>query len=204
MADLFLEINDELRTKQIKALWAKYGQAAVTVAVFTVLATAAGVFWHNHMTRNLTLQTDRLLTILEVGEADRLVALVDTTDKPLKTVAHLYAAQAVEADGDKAKAALLYKAAAEQSGDTALRDLAQLHVVRLGLVEGKDAKALLARVDPLIKEDAPFRASALEFKGLILRKLGRREEAAKLFESLSMDGSVPNSIRQRARALREE
>jgi hypothetical protein len=203
MNNLILEIDEELRARQLKALWAKYGQTLIGTAILIVFGVAAGVFWHNAKVSTLTAQTGDLLAALQVEDRKVMADAVENSDAPLKTVALFYAAQSDEAAKNIAAAEMNYKKASETARDPIWRDLAVLHVVRLGLVQNKDAKPLIERVDPLTREGAPFRSSALEMKALLLQKIGKKDEANAILESLATDGTAPNTLRQRARALKE-
>lgn len=205
--NMLLEVEDALRAQQIKALWDKFGQWLIGAVIIIVLGTAVGVIWHGHTTSALSQQTAQLLAFLEsdvdgkAAESD-LAALSAKTDMPLKVIAELYRAQKLEKAKDLKGAQSVYADIAKQGGTPdIMKDLAQLHVVRIGVAMDQKAEDLLPQLDKLTADDAPFRASAMELKGLLLQKQGKNDEANAVFSALSKNDDAPPSLRNRAKAL---
>lgn len=205
MTDMMLEVNDELRAQQIKALWAKYGQWAIGLFVATVLATALGSFWHNHKNRQLEGGTDQLLALLQTESKDTAAALgklQTTAHAPLKAVIALQRAQRLEQDAKAAEARTAYQQIADdRSAPDMLRDLARLHTVRLGLVAKDKPETLLAQLEPLTADKSAFRPSALEMKAILLQQQNKNTEANAILRDLSTDATAPATLRQRALTL---
>lgn len=208
MTDMMLEVDDELRSQQIKAMWAKYGQWAIGLFVITVFATAVGVFWHNHVNSALEADTDRLLTVLQQDSADSKKILADmgelqkTTRAPLNSLIAMQQAQRLEQE-DNAKAAqdIYQKIIDSKNAPAILHDLATLHRVRLGLIAKDKPETLLPMLEPLLTEKSAFRPSALEMKALLLQQQNKHAEANAIFKALSTDASAPATLRQRAQTL---
>lgn len=207
MSELMIDVDDALRAQQLKALWDKYGYWVAGVVVAAVLAVGAGGLWYRHLDARLTDQTNRLLTILqeESGNPDTIKSLA-TLDKeaefPLKSVTGLYHAQKLEQGKDLAAAQNVYHDMISRKRlPRMVRDLARVHYVRLGLVQSQPAEKLLAAIQPATETNATFRASAMELKGLLLRQLGKKDEANKIFAALSTDSEVAGTLRRRAASL---
>jgi hypothetical protein len=209
---MMLEIDDELRARQLKAFWDKYGQWLIGLVLIVIISTTVGVVWHNMLDQNLTKQTNELLLILQnetkqpdhtQDTAKTLADLNKEADFPLKAVVGLYRAQKLEQGKDLKAAQDVYKDMMSQPRlSKIVQDLARVHYVRLGVVQQQDAKMLLATIEPLVKDDnAAFRSSALELKGLLLVQSGKQDEANKIFNQLSADDNAPNSLRQRAKSM---
>jgi hypothetical protein len=209
---MMLEIDDELRARQLKAFWEKYGQWLIGLMLIVVIATAVGVIWHNVLNDALTKQTNELLLVLqnETKQPDHtqetaktLADLNKEADFPLQAVVGLYRAQKLEQGKDLKAAQDVYKNMMSQPRlSKIVQDLARVHYVRLGVVQNQDAKDLLATIEPLVKDDnASFRSSALELKGLLLVQSGKQAEANKIFTQLTSDDNAPNGLRQRAKSM---
>lgn len=207
MSDILLEVDEALRNQRIKQVWDQYGQWIIGFVVAVILATAIGAYWHAHVTRILSEQTAELLTVLqnEAEDADTIEKLEELSAKtraPLNAVVDLYLAQKLEQAGKLKEAQSAYKTVMKNSRAADItRDLARVHFVRLGLVSGEDAAALLKAVEPLTKSSSAFQGTAKEMKGLLLLKQDKTDEANKIFIALSKDETVPTSLRNRAKTL---
>ena len=61
-----------------------------------------------------------------------------------------------------------------------------------------DAKALSARLDPLLADNGPWRSSASELAGLLALKSGDAAKARERFKAIADDTEAPPNIRARA------
>ena len=207
MSDFMMEVNDALRAKQLEAFWNKYGIVVIGIVVATVLATAVGVIWNGHMNKVLAKDTDAFVQAMDAGDdqtiINKLAELSEQAHQPVKSLIDLTLAQKYEEAEKFDEAYKLYKSVYDQSRvPEATRSVARLGFARLGLtMENADTDALLAAIDPLTKKENGFRPSALELKGLVLRKKGQDAEANAIFAELSEDVTVSSTLRQRAKAL---
>lgn len=208
MSDLLLEVDEEIRAQQIKALWERYGQWVITLGVAVVIGTGIAVAWFNHQNKALEKDTAELVATLQ-GEGDskeiaaKLQTLKTETAAPLNGLVGLYEAQTQEKNGDLQAARNSYQAIAAQLRQPRIvRDLATLQDVRLGILLKDTPEALLPKLDKLTdKKKSAFYASASELKGLLLKQQNKTVEANQIFENLSSDMSVPGTLRQRAKAM---
>ena len=207
MSELMIDVDDAVRAQQMKALWDKYGQWVVGIIVVAVLATGIGAVWHNVLNKQLTAQTNQLLTILQdeaenPDTAKTLAKLNKEANFPLKAVVGLYRAQKLEQGKDIKGAQKVYNDMISQKRlPEMMRDLARVHYVRLGIIQSQDAKKLLKTIDPVADKDTAFQASAMELKGLLLRQTGKNGEANKIFATMSTNSEIPGTLRQRAKSL---
>lgn len=208
MSDIMLEVDDEMRSQQLKAMWARYGQWIIGLFVATVLATAIGVLWFNYINGKLEKDTDRLLNVLQQEDPsskETMAALSDLQKKaaaPLRTIVAMQNAQRLEQAGDiKATADTYQTIIDDRKAPKAYRQLATVHRVRLGLIQKEDADKLLGMIDPLTAEGANFRPSAMELKGVLLQQQGKKAEANAVFQALSTDVTAPNTLRLRAQTM---
>jgi hypothetical protein len=208
MSDIMLEVDDEIRSQQLKAMWARYGQWIIGLFVATVLATAIGVLWFNYINDKLEKDTDRLLNVLQQEDPsskETMAALSELQKKataPLRTIVAMQNAQRLEQAGDiKATSDTYQSIIDDRKAPKVYRQLATVHRVRLGLIEKEDASKLIGMIDPLTAEGANFRPSAMELKGVLLQQQGKKAEANAVFQALSTDVTAPNTLRLRAQTM---
>ncbi|QPC86967.1 tetratricopeptide repeat protein [Mesorhizobium sp. NBSH29] len=206
----FREVNEELRQDQARALWDRYGPAAIVIAVLVVLGTGGFVGYNHWATTQANRSGDSYSEALKLANGDdkngALAALVEleTGSKGAYPVLARLRAATVKADmGDAAGAIASFEAVAkDNSVPVSIRDMAQL---RAGLIEVDHGTydAVSARVGALNTEANPLRHSAREALGLAAWKENRMEEATKLFELISADQTAPRNLRERANLLTE-
>jgi hypothetical protein len=102
---------------------------------------------------------------------------------------------------DEAGAVATYASlASDTSADPAFRNLATILEVQHSMETG-DAKALEAKLTPLIAPNNSFSASALELSALLAAKQGDIKRAQELAEQILSDSGAPAGARQRATDL---
>jgi len=204
LADIFQEVEEDLRRDNLAKLWRRYGTWIIGVAVAIVVATAAFVLWRQYqesqrmdLARQYTQAADLL------GRSDREGALqafdaLGAAGGGYGVLARLREAQLLAESGDAAGAAAAYEAiAADSSVDQPYRDLAVILLALHGLDSG-DASALTARLKPLTAEGNPWRYSALELTGLLAKRTGDTARAREIFVGLADDAQAPLGVRERA------
>lgn len=204
------EVNEELRKDQAKALWDRFGPAAVLVAVLAVLATAAFVGWRYWEETRANASGDafsQALLLANDGKGDEALASLSELEKdgygayPL--LARLRAATVKADQGDTDGAVADFDVvAADGKAPVALRDMARLRAGLL-LVDHGSYADVAGRVEALTAETGPLRHSAREALGLAAWKEGRAQDALKLFEQIVADETAPRNVRQRATLMAE-
>ena len=102
-------------------------------------------------------------------------------------------------DADGALEAL-DRLAADDGADPALRDLAGL-LAAYRLVDRASPDELERRLEPLMRDDSPWSASARELGGLVAVRAGDTKRAREIFAGLVADVSAPRAVRGRAAEL---
>lgn len=205
MADVFREVDEELRRDRAEQLWKKYGTYIVAVALGIVLAVAGLQGWRAYQ------QSQREELAAQYAAAQELVQSGDTT----AGLAGFAAMGEVGAGGYRGLAALREAALRAESGDTAgaiaiwdrlaedsglgvgFRQVAALLSVMHQVNEG-DPAALQARLAPLTGPGQAFRATALELSAVLALRAGDRETARSHYRALADDREVPTGLRGRA------
>lgn len=213
MADIFREVDEDLRRDRMQRLWERYGALIVGAAVLIVAATAGYVLWQRWQASEQEQRTAVLLQAvapLEVAEGATpdtaaAIAALDAAagqlDGAHATLARLRQAGLLAREGNTADAVAIYDQVAGMGGaDPLFRDLAQLLAV-LHQLDGGDPAQLQARLSSLMDGGNPWRFSARELSALLAVRAGDTARAATLFRELSEDADTPAGIRARATEL---
>ncbi|MCU0790940.1 MAG: tetratricopeptide repeat protein [Nitratireductor sp.] len=199
------EVNEELRNDQFKALWNRFGNIVIAVAVLVVAATAGYRGWEYWRARQAAQSGDAFLAAVEQAEAGKqdeaLAALNDLAASgsgQYPALARLRIAGEILEKGDKPAALAAFdQIAADASLDEAFRSVARL---RAGLIaaDTETYEQVRARLDPMAAAGQPFRSLAREALGLSAYKAGALEESAKWFRDITQDAGATGNVRQRA------
>ena len=187
MADIFHEVEEDLRRDQAAAIWKKYGNLLVGAALLLVLAVAAHWGWTKYSTnQQLQASADFLGAAATKDLKARETALgkIVAEGGTYGVLARFRLAETAIEGGDKAKArGILGEIAKDGGPDKALRDLALIQAALLELEIGKPETAADLGKD-LTKEGEPYRLSALEVTGLAAVAAGDNAKAKTAFEIL--------------------
>lgn len=206
----FREVNEEIRQEKAKALWDRFGPAAIVVAVLVVIGTGLFVAWEYWVETRANRSGDEFshaLSLANSGKADEALAAFDALEKDGYGAYPLLArmrAATVQADkGDfKAAVAGFDEVAADTSIPAAIRDIARLRAALLLVDHGTYAE-VSSHVEALTNDTNPLRHSAREALGLAAWKDGKSQDALKLFDQISADDGASRNARQRANVMAE-
>lgn len=206
----FREVNEEIRQEKARALWDRFGPAAIVVAVLVVIGTGLFVAWEYWVETRANRSGDEFshaLTLANSGKADEALAAFDALEKDGYGAYPLLArmrAATVQADkGDfKAAVAGFDEVAADTSIPVAIRDIARLRAALLLVDHGTYAE-VSSRVEALTNDTNPLRHSAREALALAAWKDGKSQDALKLFDQISADDGASRNARQRANVMAE-
>ena len=206
----FREVDSELRQDQAKALWDRFGPAAIGVAIAVVLATSAYVAWDYWTTNRANASGDIYLQALNhasAGETDEAKTLLDQLQAEgygaYPVLARMRSATLLSEAGDHAGAVAAFDAvAADSSVPTSIRDMARLRAGLLLVDHGKYAD-VAQRVETLTADTNTLRHSAREALALSAWSEGRFADAQTLFTQITDDQSTPANLRRRAELMSE-
>jgi hypothetical protein len=187
VADIFHEVEEDLRRDQAAAIWKKYGNLIIGAALVLVLAVAAHWGWKEYSTRQqLQASADFLnaAATTDLKQREAALAPVAADGGIYGVLARFRLAETAIEAGDKAKArGILTEIAQDQDADKALRDLATIQAALLELEIGKPETAA-DLVKDLTQEGEAYRLSALEITGLAALAAGDTAKARTTFETV--------------------
>lgn len=206
---LMSEIEDELRSEELKKLWARYGNAIIAGAVVIVLAVAGWQYWRQQDAAQraaLAVSFQDASRLAGEGKIDEavtaLAAIAGHRGEGYAVLAQLQKA-ALMADQGKDPAGVLaaYRALIDDPGiDRLFRDLATVLYVMHAL-DSAPAAELEQMLTPTLNPANPFHYTGLELTALLADKQGDRARARQIAEQLLADSAAPLGIRQRAEEL---
>ncbi len=203
MADVFDEVDEDLRRDKALKFWKKFAPLIVGGAVAIVLATVGWVLWQDHSRKRTEADALRFAEAasLAATDAERAVAelrAVARDGRPGYAVLARLKEAALAAGGDGAKAAELYRAiAAETTLDAQLRDGAAI-VAAFLTVDTAPPADLVRAMQPLQTANGPWRHAAREVEALAQLRAGDTKRAAEIYRQLADDLAAPAGLRQRA------
>lgn len=203
MADIFREVDEDLRAERLQKFWKRYSSLVLAAAVLIVAATAAGVIWRERQAGQLMQQGVALTSALNLatqGNQDEAARILDGLAldgaKGYPVLAKLRHAS-LDADRGKLDEALAQfdAIANDKSIDAEYRDLA---VIRAGYwrVDREDRAQIEQRMQPLM--GSAWRFSARELVALAQLKAGDKAAAKTSYAALADDPATPASLRARA------
>jgi hypothetical protein len=205
VADIFREIEEDLRAERMQQLWKRYGNWVIALAALLVIATGVYSWWRDHQVKVHAAEGERYAAALQLADqgdtasaAAAMAAIAKEAGAGYATLADLSAASLEGERGDIDGALARYDAlAANQSAEKSFRDLATL----LGAyyrVDREPLAKLNERLQPLTSDDNPWRYSARELIGLAQLKAGDQAAARTSFQKLADDATAPSGVRARA------
>ena len=202
MADIFDEIDEDLKRDQMQLLWARYGRivmAAVAAVVLIVALRQSYTAWQisrveaSASAYQQALNSDDVVATLE-AQLGQL-----TAGYAMLARFQIAAEQAADDDFEAAEASYL-ALASDASLDPLYQQGATLFSVMVA-PQGADVLALVARLSGLEKAAGPWQAMALETgAGLALRS-GNKDAAVAKYKKLLEMADVPTGVRQRAERM---
>ena len=207
MADIFHEVDEEVRREKLKQLWERYSLAIIAACVLIVAAIGAWRGYDWYIAREAAKAGARFeaaITLMEQNktkEAEAAFAdIAKTAPAGYAMLARLREANALAAN-DKAAAVKAYDAlAADGSVPPVFKDLASVRAGIL-LVDTAQFSEMQHRLDPLAQSDRAFRHSARELLALSAWRNNDVSAAKKYLDMIAKDAETPSGVRARADVL---
>ena len=202
MADIFDEIDEDLKRDQMQMLWARYGKIVMAVVATIVLLVASLQGYTAWQTRQSeasasayqqALKSDDVVAALEAGRGQ-------LTDGYAMLAQFQIAAEQAAADDFTAAEASYLALASDASLDPLYRQAATLLSVMVA-PQDADVAALAARLSDLETAAGPWQAIALEAAAGLALRTGNTDAAVEKYKRLMDMADVPTGMRQRAERM---
>lgn len=213
VADIFDEINEDLRAERMQNLLRRYAVLLAVAALLVVAGAVGWKYWRDRksqavdQTAALFLDATRKGASPEASAAARTEAasefdsLARTAPDGYRTLSRLRGA-ALRAEGGDLPAALIVwdQVAADTTADPLLRDLANLMWVQ-HQVDGAEPALVEGRLAPLVASGNSWRPLALEAQALLALRTGQDGRARDILQRVTIDPSSPDGVRTRAAGI---
>lgn len=206
MADIFNEVEEELRKDKYQEWLRTYGPWFAGAAAILIIGVAGYEGWKAWS----TAQEEAASATYNAAVADVAADRIDEGAAEFEMIAddgpHGYAVLALMqrgalalSEGDREGAAAFFEQAAERASDPIIGDLAMMKAV-WAQFETYSADDLANRLSPLTEEDRPYRYLAREAIGVSALNAGDYETARRQFEAITYSLDAPEGVRIRAGA----
>jgi hypothetical protein len=198
VADIFQEVDEDLRRDKALAFWKRYQNHIIGFAIIAVVATAAVSGWRYYKQQKIEANGAAYLQALQAQDKDPKAAAaqfeaIAKDGGGFAVLAQFQQANQAVKDGDKAKAAAQFTAIAHDgSVDKALQDLAAVLGGLAWLDAGKPEDAAKL-VEPLTGDGQAYRYSALEVKAQAALAAGDKAKAKQVYEQLKQLSALPSA-----------
>ncbi len=209
MADIFQEVDEEVRRERLKKLWQQYGNYAVALCVVIVAAVGAWrgyEYWQAKKAGEAGAAFESAVLLAETGkhkEADAAFAKLATEGTAgYRVLARLREAAELAQTDTKAAVAAYDQIAAGNSAGQVMQDLA---AVRAGLllVDTAPYAEIRTRLESQAAPDRAFHHTAREILALSAWKAGDMTAARQWADMILTDPTTPADTRSRAEMLTE-
>ena len=204
------EVNEDLRSDYMKALWKRFRFVILAVAIGIVAVTAGLRGWQYWKETTAARSGDVFLAALEKARSGNTDAALTEFQELEKTgygsypvLAKMRAATVLADKGDAAAAIAAFSAIGKDvSQPVAIRDAARLRAAYL-LIDNGSYADVSAEAEVLAVPGNPARHSAREALGISAYKAGDLKQAAQWFGDIAADNEAPNGIKTRAALMLE-
>lgn len=201
--NIFREIDEELRSDRLRALWRRTMPYVIGAAIGVVAIVAVNEGWTWYHSNSAAQSSDELYAAFDLIDGGDLVAaqaqlqaLVDNGSGSYPMLAQFRQAGVLARDGKLAEAVAAYDALANSQSNPRLRELALVLAGTL-MVDAGTVADVEARVGTIAVEGNPLRNAAREALGLAHHKAGDYAAAQASFEAVLNDPLGQNTAKSR-------
>jgi len=210
VADIFNEVDEEVRRERLKAFWDRYSIFIIALAVLIVAGIGGWRAYEYYVGQKAAVAGatfEEAVTLSEQGkhaEAEKAFAKVMTEAPKGYAVLSRFRAASELAQANPGKPDEAVKAYTAIAGDGSLgpvwQDLAALRAGLL-LVDTAPFADLRGRLDPITGAGRPYRHTARELLALSAFRGGDVAEARRYIDMIGADAETPPGSRQRVEVL---
>lgn len=201
--NIFREVDEELRSDRMRALWRRFAPYVIGAAVGVVLVVAANEGWTWYHANNAAKSSDELYAAFELIDGGdlpaaqtQLDALIADGSGSYPVLAQFRKAGVLVKEGAIADAVAAYDALANSQSNPRLRELALVLGGTL-MVDAGTLDDVESRVGSIAVEGSPLRNAAREALGLAQYKAGDFTAAQASFEAVVNDPLAQSTVRNR-------
>lgn len=209
MADIFQEVDEEVRREQLKKLWERYGGYLIAACVVVVVGVGAWrgyQWWQAKQAAQSGAAFEQAVTLAESGKhaeaAAAFAKLSADGAAGYRVLARLREAAEVATTDRKAAVAAYDAIATDNRVGQVVQDLAAVRAGYL-LVDSAPYSEILQRLEPATAPDRAFRHSAREILALSAWKSGDISAVRRWTDMIMSDPQTPPGPRSRAQMLSE-
>jgi hypothetical protein len=209
VADIFQEVDEEVRREQWQRLWQRYGRYATGGAVVLLLGIGGFIGWQQYSEHRAATRAQQFADAIALtGDADPAKStaafqqLAQGSDGIAAAARFRLAAAKVQAKDITGAVATYDSISADASLAQPLRDAATL-LAALQLADTAEPADLIKRLEPLTAATNPWRFSALELTALAAHRAGDIAKARTIYTLLADDLETPSDLRGRAAEMLE-
>ncbi|MCD1263272.1 tetratricopeptide repeat protein [Shinella sp. AETb1-6] len=201
------EVNEELRSDQMRLVWKRFGRILIGIAVLVVLGTIGKVsyeYWRDSQASAAGDEFLAALTLARDGKKDEALAALGKLEQEgfgsYPVLARMRSASLL-AETDTQGAVNAFTAIAKDTSvPQPVRDAARLRAAYL-LVDTGTYEQVSAEVEQLTTPQSATRHSAREVLGLSAYKHGDYARAKEWFDAILNDNETPRNVANRAQML---
>jgi hypothetical protein len=203
MSDIFREIDEEVRRDKATAVFKKYGNVFITIAVLAVAGVGGWQFWQQQERKKAEAVGAKFEAAIRASRDNdasaaeaTLTELAANAPAGYRQLSRFRLAAEVGKRDAAAGAAAFDALANDASLDQYYRDLARVRagLLRIDIVPYAE---LRKELEPLATPTGLWRHSAREFLGISALKANLFEDAGRWFDAVVADPQSPQVLRQR-------
>ncbi len=201
------EVNEELRSDQMRLVWKRFGRILIGAAVLVVLGTIGKVSYEYWRDREASAAGDSFLAALTLardGKNEEALAALTALEKDgfgsYPVLARMRSASLLATTDTQGAVNAFTAIAKDSSVPEALRDAARLRAAYL-LVDTGTYEQVSAEAEQLATPQSALRHSAREVLGLSAYKHEDYARAKEWFDAIVNDSETPRNVGNRAQML---
>lgn len=207
MADIFREVDEEVRREKLKQLWDRYAPLIVAVA-FLIVAGIGGwrayQWWEAKQAAEAGATFEAAVSLVSEGkhaEAEAAFARIGKEGSSGYRVLARFRQAAEVARTDRDAAVKAYDALASDSAVSAvLQDLARVRAAML-LIDTASLEEIRNRIEPVTASGRAFRHTARELMAFAAWRVGDAAATKRWYEMIVTDPETPQGTRTRTEML---
>lgn len=206
MADIFSEVEEEVRKERWEQLWKRYGTFMIAVAIMVVASVAGWQIWERYslaQRESASLAFNNATNVAEAGNLPQaeseFITFASEAPAGYATLAEFAHVKTLLLQGKRDEAVMNLRELVEDSNPL-LSAPARLQLAWV-LAETAPRDEVEAIIAPLQDGESPWRFAAAEVAAYLNFFHGDRIEAAAAYQALALDPGAAEGLQQRAGAI---